>query len=88
MGCASLLLGIISLGGVLLGLLPLANILNCIILPIALVGAIFGLVDLVRVRRPGESKGQATFGLILNGLALLIGTTRFFISLISTGGIL
>lgn len=87
MGCASLLLGIFSLGGVLLGLVPLLNILNCIILPAALVGAILGLVELVRVRQPGESKGQATFGLILNGLALLIGTVRFFISVITTGGI-
>jgi hypothetical protein len=87
MGCASLLLGIISLGGVLLGLVPLLNLLNCVILPVALVGAILGLVDLVRVKRPGEGKGQATFGLVLNGLALLIGTVRFFISLITTGGI-
>jgi hypothetical protein len=87
MGCASLILGFISLGGVLIGLVPLLNVLNCIVLPVALVGAILGLVDLVRVRRPGEPKGQATFGLVLNGLALLIGTVRFFISLLTTGGI-
>jgi hypothetical protein len=87
MGCASLILGFISLGGVLIGLVPLLNVLNCIVLPVALVGAIFGLADLVRVRRPGEPKGQATFGLVLNGLALLIGTVRFFISLLTTGGI-
>jgi hypothetical protein len=87
MGCASLFLGVLSIIGTGVGLLPLANFLNCINLPVALVGASLALVDLARQKAPGESRGPAVAGLVLNGLALLIGTTRFLISLFTTGGI-
>lgn len=87
MGCMSLLLGILSLTGVLISLIPLLNLLNCITLPVALIGAVLGLVDLVRERQPGEGRGAAAFGLTLNGLALLIGLVRFMISLVAGGGI-
>jgi hypothetical protein len=88
MGCASLVLGILSLSGVLISLIPLLNVLNCVTLPMALTGAILGLVDLTRVRMPDEGRGAAVFGLILNGLALMIGMTRFLISIFTTGGII
>jgi hypothetical protein len=87
MGCASLILGVLSLTGVLVSLLPVMNILNCFTLPTAMVGALLALIDLIRQKRPGEGKGAAAFGLILNGLALLIGTVRFLVSVITTGGI-
>jgi hypothetical protein len=86
-GCASLILGILGLGGVLIALIPLLNLLNCIVLPIALLGLILGLAELVSYRAPGEGRGAAIFGLLLNGLALLIGMVRFLVSFLTTGGI-
>jgi hypothetical protein len=87
-GCASLIIGVLSLAGVLVALVPLLNILNCIVLPTALLGAILGLAELVSYRAPGEGRGAAIFGLLINGLALLIGLVRFLVSLFTTGGIL
>lgn len=87
MGIISFILGIISLSGVCLSLIPLLNVINCVGLPIALFGAIFGLVDLLR-KSEGQSKALGIAGLVLNLLALAIGGTRFVISLLSTGGIL
>lgn len=86
MGIVSLIFGTLSLLGVCISLVPLLNILNCITLPIALVGAILGLADLLK--KDNDRKGVAITGLILCGLALLIGGTRAIISLLTTGGIL
>ncbi len=85
MGIVSLILGILSLTGVCVSLIPLLNVLNCITLPVALIGAILGLADLLW---GGKSKGAAITGLILCGLALLIGGVRAAISFFTTGGIL
>jgi hypothetical protein len=87
-GCASLILGVIGLAGVIIALIPLLNLLNCIALPIALLGAILGLADLVSYRAPGQGRGAAVFGLVINGTALLIGLVRFLVSLFTTGGII
>ena len=84
MGIASLILGILSLTGVCVSLIPLLNIINCITLPVALIGAILGLADLFN---KDERKGAAIGGMILCILALLVGGTRVIISLITTGGI-
>jgi hypothetical protein len=86
-GCASVILGILGLGGVLIALIPLLNLLNCIVLPIALLGAILGLAELVSYRAPGEGRGAAITGLLLNGVALMIGMVRFLVSFLTTGGI-
>lgn len=88
MGCASLILGFLSLAGVLVALIPLLNVLNCIAIPTALLGAILGLAELVGVREAGQGKASAIFGLLINGIALLIGLVRFLISFFTTGGIL
>lgn len=84
MGCVSLVLGFMSLSGSLIGLF--LNFLNCFNIPAALLGLILALVDLARQRMPGEGRGSATAGLILNGLALLIGTSRFLVGL-TIGGL-
>ena len=86
MGIVSLILGILSFIGVCISLIPLLNILNCITLPIALIGTILGLEDLRK--KDNGRKGVAITGLILCGLALLVGGTRAIISLLTTGGIL
>jgi hypothetical protein len=87
MGITSLILGILSLMGVCISLIPLLNILNCITLPMALIGLILGIADVVRKKGQPKGKGAAIAGLTLNGLALLIGIIRVVISLITTGGI-
>jgi hypothetical protein len=86
-GFASLILGVIGLGGVIIALIPLLNLLNCIALPIALLGAGLGLAELISYRVPGQGRGAAILGLIINGSALLIGLIRFLVSLFTTGGI-
>ena len=88
MGITSLILGILSISGVCISLIPLLNILNCGTLPLALLGAILGLVDLLRPKPEGAGRGAAIAGFVLCLLALIIGGTRFVISLFSTGGVL
>lgn len=84
MGTISLILGIISLMGVCVSLVPLLNILNCITLPIALIGFILGLADVLKKE---EKQKMAIAGMILCGLSLLIGGVRVVISLLTTGGL-
>ncbi len=86
MGCLGLTAGVLSITGVLVALIPFLNILNCVTLPVAVCGAVLSLADLVRQKQPGQGKTSAVLGLVLNGLALLIGTVRFLISLFTTGG--
>lgn len=76
MGILSLVLGILSASGVCLSFLPLLNLVNCISLPIALLGVISGLVGLFRPK----GRGLAIAGLTLNSLALLVGVGRVVIS--------
>ena len=85
MGIASLVIGIVALSGVCLSLVPLLNVLNCFILPFAIVGALLGLLD---VLKPGREHGFAVAGLVINLVALMVGGSRFLISLFTTGGIL
>ena len=88
MGIASFVIGILSLSGVCVGLVPLLNFLNCLTLPVAVVGGALGFVDLLRDKRPGDSRLWAVLGLTLNSLALVVGGVRFLISILTTGGIL
>lgn len=88
MGTTSFILGIFALGGVCVALIPLLNVLNCLALPLALFGTVFGLVDVLRADRPGQSKTLGIAGLVMNLLALGVGLTRFVISLLASGGII
>lgn len=88
MGIASLVIGILSVLGVCVALIPLLNLLNCITLPFAFVGAALGFVDILRPREYGPGRGFGVAGLILNLTALGVGGLRFAISLFTTGGIL
>jgi hypothetical protein len=87
MGIASLVIGIVSISGVCVSLVPLLNVANCFSLPLALLGLIFGLIDVLRDKPAGESKTAAIIGLVLNGLALLVGGVRVTISILTTGGL-
>jgi hypothetical protein len=87
MGITSLILGILSLSGVCVSLIPLLNVLNCITLPVALIGAVLGLVDVIRQKPVGQGNAAGAAGLALSLIALLVGGTRAVISLVTTGGI-
>jgi uncharacterized membrane protein len=87
MGVASLVLGILAAMGVCVSFVPLLNVLNCFTLPVALFGAILGLVDLLRQRAASESKSVAIAGFVISLFVLVIGGVRFAISLATTGGI-
>ena len=85
MGIASLVIGILSILGVCTSLIPFLNVLNCVGLPLGLLGAILGIAALFS---KAGSKGIAIAGITLNSLAILVGAIRFVISLITTGGII
>jgi hypothetical protein len=85
MGIASFIVGILSILGVCISLIPFLNVLNCVGLPLGLLGVILGIVGVVS---KNESKGWAITGIVLNSLAILVGVVRFVISLVTTGGIL
>ena len=85
MGISSLIIGILTSISVCISLIPLLNILNCISLPLGLIGLILGIAAIVSHH---AKNGIAIAGIILNGIALLVGTTRVVISLVTTGGII
>lgn len=66
MGIASLIIGIIS---ILIGFIPIINIL--MILP-AMVALILGIIDWVKKNKAGLSKGKAVAGTICSAVALII----------------
>ena len=88
MDIASLVFGVLATTGVCVSLVPLLNVANCVSLPAALFGLIFGLGGVLRQAQPERGKRLAVAGLVLSGLALLVGGARFVISLLTTGGIL
>ena len=88
MGLASALLGILAFLGMCVALVPLLNVVNCVTLPLALFGLILGVAALIRGGEEEERDGAAIWGVVLNGLALLVGGARMIISLLTTGGIL
>jgi len=83
----SFLLGVLALVGTCVALIPLVNLLNCVALPTALFGLLFGVASLMRTPE-GESHNKlAVAGVVLSSLALLVGGVRMLISLLSTGGL-
>ena len=84
MGIASLVIGILTVGGVCLSLVPLLNLANCLVLPLALLGAILGLAGLFRQK----GRGAAIAGLCLNSLALMVGVVRVVLSCLAGACIL
>jgi hypothetical protein len=82
MGVASLVISILALIVSGIALIPFLNLLNCISMPLAFLGGIFGLVDVVSYKPPYQSKAPGILGLIFSILAFLIAIVRFIISLI------
>ena len=81
MGIVGLVLGIISIIGMFIGLLPFLGWMNWGVIPIAGVGLIISIVAIATAK---ENRGLSIAGLILCAAALIIGTIRLIIG----GGIL
>ena len=82
MGIASFIIGILTLLGACVNLIPFMSWANCILGPIALVGAILGLAALFPKQ---ENKAFAGIGLTLNCIALVIAVIRVIMSFLVGG---
>jgi len=76
MGIVSLVLGIISIIGMFIGLIPFLGWLNWGVIPIAGVGLIISIVAIASVK---ENRGLSIAGLILCAIALPVGIVRLII---------
>ena len=74
MGLISLLWGIASMLWMVLALIPLLGWGNWFMIPFAAVGAIIGAIGILFTR--SEKNGRAKAGLILNGIAIVVGVFR------------
>ena len=81
MGMVSFIIGVLTIIGACISLFPIIHYFNCILVPLALVGAILGLVDVIGSHR----KGWGIAGLIMNSLAFMVGAGRLILSLFLGG---
>ena len=82
MGLISLLWGIVSICWMVLAFLPLLGWGNWFLIPFASIGALIAAIG-IAVTAPGN-RGRAKTGLILNGIAIVVGILRLQLG----GGIL
>lgn len=76
MAVASFFLGILSLAGVAITVVPLLGWLNWLILPGSAAGLIVGIIAANAAANEQHSGCTATLGIILNCLALGLGILR------------
>lgn len=74
MGLISLLWGIASIIWMVVALIPLLGWGNWFMIPFAAVGAIIAAIG-IATSAPGN-RGRAKTGLVLNGIAILVGIAR------------
>lgn len=74
MGVISLVWGVVALLWMLLAFIPLLGWGNWFMIPFAAVGAIIAAIGLLFTR--SENRGRARTGLILNGIAIVVGVVR------------
>ncbi|MGN0859695.1 MAG: hypothetical protein ACI4NW_11070 [Stenotrophomonas sp.] len=74
MGVISLVWGIVALLWMLLAFIPLLGWGNWFMIPFAAVGAIIAAIGLLFTR--SQNRGRAKTGLILNGIAIVVGVIR------------
>lgn len=74
MGVISLVWGVVALLWMLLAFIPLLGWGNWFMIPFAAVGAIIAAIGLLFTR--SENRGRAKTGLILNGIAIVVGVVR------------
>ncbi len=76
MGIAGLIIGIITIVGFFIGLIPFLGWFNWFNIPLAVLGLILSIIATGMNER---SKGPAITGLILCGIAVFIGAFRLLI---------
>ena len=74
MGLISLLWGIVSICWMVLAFIPLLGWGNWFLIPFASIGALIAAVG-IAITAPGN-RGRAKTGLILNGIAIVVGILR------------
>jgi hypothetical protein len=82
MGIASFVIGLLTIFGACVNLIPGFSWANCILGPVALVGIILGLVSLFSKH---ENKVFGGIGLALNTIAIVIAVIRIILSLAAGG---
>jgi len=82
MGIASFIIGLLTILGACVNLIPGLSWANCILGPVALVGAILGLVSLFSHH---ENKVFGGIGLALNIIALAVAIIRIILSFAAGG---
>jgi len=82
MGIASFIIGILTVLGACINLIPGLSWANCLLGPVALTGTILGFVALFPRR---ENKVFAGIGLGFNIIALAIATIRIILSFLAGG---
>ena len=79
----SLIWGILSIIGMIVGFIPCLGSLNWLNIPFSVLGLILSVVALTQVHE-GQSKGNAIVGIVLCSIAVLFGFMRLALG----GGIL
>ena len=79
----SLVWGILSVLGMMVGFLPCFGALNWLNIPFSVIGLIISIVALSKAK-PEEQKGSAIAGIVCCGIAILFGLIR----LVAGGGVL
>ena len=82
MGIASFVLGILSILGACVDFIPGMAWANCFLIPIALLGVVFGLIAIFPRQ---ENKVFGGIGLALSSLALVIALVRTLLSFLAGG---
>ena len=82
MNTASLVMGILSICGMLLGFIPCLGAFNWLNIPFAILGLVISIV--AYTRNDNKPKGNAKAGIVLSAIAMIFGLIR----LILGGGIL
>jgi hypothetical protein len=83
MKAISVIWGLLSLLGLLIGFIPFLGSLNWLNIPFACVGFFISLIALVRTKN-FESKSLPIAGIVMCGMAIVLGSIRLFLG----GGIL
>ena len=74
MGVISLVWGIVALLWMLLAFIPLLGWGNWFMIPFAAIGVIIAAIGMLFTR--AQNRGRARTGLILNGIAIVVGVVR------------
>ena len=77
MKTASLIMGILSICGMLFGFIPCLGAFNWINIPFAIIGLIVSVV--AYTREDGKPKGNAKIGIFLCAIAVVFGLLRLIL---------